>query len=191
MDWKELGAEVAKLGLPLLGQALLPVGGAAIGAALASHLGATDGKPETVLAALTGDAQSLQKAREFEATNQRDLLQLTLAALQKAYETEIDDRKSARDRDTKIVQTTGKRNYQATSMYVLAVLVIVALTWAVLFDNDNSMNEYAKGIVTLVLGRFLGYLDGIYNFEFGTTRSSQMQQQTINALAAPDPAPAR
>lgn len=29
------------------------------------------------------------------------------------------------------------------------------------------------------LGRFLGYLDNIFNFEFGTTRSSQKKDDTI------------
>jgi hypothetical protein len=45
------------------------------------------------------------------------------------------------------------------------------------------VNEYLKGIVTLVLGRFLGYLDNIYNFEFGSTRSSKAKDLTIEQLS--------
>jgi hypothetical protein len=81
----------------------------------------------------------------------------------------------ARKRDVAL----STHNYRADSMYVLAVILIAALVWAVL---SSEMDEYAKGIVTLVLGRFLGYLDNIYNFEFGTTRSSKVKDSTIENL---------
>lgn len=84
MDWKELGSEVAKFGLPLLG-AVLPIpGGAAIGAALASAIGAPSAKPEDILAKLTQSADAVEKAREFELTNQKEML-----ALQLNYELEM------------------------------------------------------------------------------------------------------
>ena len=66
-------------------------------------------------------------------------------------------------------------------MFLLAVAVIVALVYAIW--KDPSINEFMKGIVTLVLGRFLGYLDNIYSFEFGTTRGSQNKDSTIDKLA--------
>lgn len=65
-------------------------------------------------------------------------------------------------------------------MYVLAVLVICGLVFLIWKDQD--VNEYLKGIITLVLGRFLGYLDNIYNFEFGTTRVNRAKDETINQL---------
>ena len=77
MDWKALGEQIAKIGLPLLGAALPVPGGAALGAALASTLNVQSGKPEDILAALTGNADALQKAKEFEATHQEKMLQLT------------------------------------------------------------------------------------------------------------------
>jgi hypothetical protein len=48
--------------------------------------------------------------------------------------------------------------------------------------KDPNINEYVKGIFTLVLGRFLGYLDNIYSFEFGTTRGSKEKDETIKNL---------
>lgn len=80
MDLKALGDNLLKLGLPLLGMAIAGPGGAAIGAALASHLGVTNGQPENVLAALTSDANAVQKAREFELTNKETLLRISLEA---------------------------------------------------------------------------------------------------------------
>ena len=95
-------------------------------------------------------------------------------------ELEFKDRDSARGRDAEIVKA-GKRNYRADAMFLLAVAVIVALVYAIW--KDPSINEFMKGIVTLVLGRFLGYLDNIYSFEFGTTRGSQNKDSTIDKLA--------
>lgn len=87
----------------------------------------------------------------------------------------------ARDRDVEIVKAKG-RNWRADAMFALAVAVIVMLVY--LIWKDPNINEYMKGVVTLVLGRFLGYLDNIYSFEFGTTRGSQNKDSTINALAS-------
>lgn len=101
-----------------------------------------------------------------------------------ASETELDkaylaDRADARKRDTKFIEV-GKRNVRADLMFLLAVLVTCALVWVVW--KDQGINEYVKGIFTLVLGRFLGYLDNIYNFEFGSTRSSKTKDATIENL---------
>ena len=94
---------------------------------------------------------------------------------------EFRDRDSARQRDTEIVKA-GKHNYRADSMFVLAVVVTCGLVW--LIWTDPNINEYMKGITTLVLGRFLGYLDNIYSFEFGTTRVNRTKDETINQLSA-------
>lgn len=96
--------------------------------------------------------------------------------LEKAY---LADRQSARQRDTAFVQA-GTRNYRADLMFFLAVAMIGGLVW--LIWKDPTINEYMKGIVTLVLGRFLGYLDNIYNFEFGSTRASKAKDATIENL---------
>ncbi len=80
IDWKKLGASVVQLGLPLLGAALPVPGGAAIGAALAAAIGSPSAKPDDILAALTGNAQALQAAREFEATHTERMLALTTQA---------------------------------------------------------------------------------------------------------------
>lgn len=96
--------------------------------------------------------------------------------LELAYLSDVQD---ARKREVEMAKA-GAHNYRADSMYVLAVLLIAALVWAVL---TSEMDEYAKGIITLVLGRFLGYLDNIYNYEFGTTRVSRTKDSTIESLS--------
>jgi hypothetical protein len=98
------------------------------------------------------------------------------AELDKAF---LVDRQDARKRDTKFLEM-GKRNYRADFMFFLAVVMIGGLVWIVW--KDQAVNEYVKGIFTLVLGRFLGYLDNIYNFEFGSTRSNKAKDATIENL---------
>jgi hypothetical protein len=77
MDWKALGEELAKIGLPLLGAALPLPGGMAIGTALASAIGNASAKPEDILATLTANADAVQKAKEFESTHQERLMQMS------------------------------------------------------------------------------------------------------------------
>lgn len=111
------------------------------------------------------------KAYEFQT-----LVLQNNTELEKLY---LADTQNARARDIAIT-VAGGHNYRADTMYVLAVAIIAILVWQVL---KSELDEYAKGIITLVLGRFLGYLDNIYNFEFGTTRASKNKDETIKTLS--------
>jgi hypothetical protein len=125
------------------------------------------GKPaDQVIDALKADPSLVLDFRKAVMANELELDRMYLADVQ-----------SARTRDVAL----AAHNYRADSMYVLAVLLIAALVYVVL---KSEIDEYAKGIITLVLGRFLGYLDNIYNFEFGTTRSSKVKDATIEKLSS-------
>lgn len=82
-DWRSIAADVAKLGLPLLGEIFGGPAGAGVGAALASHVAAKSGEPADVLAALQSGADALAKAREFELTYQERFLAIVTAAASK------------------------------------------------------------------------------------------------------------
>lgn len=123
------------------------------------------GKPaDQVVEALKADPSLVLEFRKSVMANETQLDAMYLA-----------DVADARKRDAAL----PSHNYRADSMYILAVMLIAALVWTTL---RSEMDEYAKGIVTLVLGRFLGYLDNIYSFEFGTTRSSKAKDSTIENL---------
>lgn len=98
----------------------------------------------------------------------------------KLEELYLEDTKDARKRDS-VFTMKGMRNYRADVMFLLAVVVIAWLVWIIW--KSPELPEYTKGIFTLVLGRFTGYLDNIYNFEFGTTRGSKNKDDTINKLS--------
>ena len=138
------------------------------------------GKVLEIAQAVTGkqgpDALEAIKLDPAMAMQFRQAVIASEAELDKAF---LVDRQDARKRDTKFLEM-GKRNYRADFMFFLAVVMIGGLVWIVW--KDQAVNEYVKGIFTLVLGRFLGYLDNIYNFEFGSTRSNKAKDATIENL---------
>lgn len=69
-------------------------------------------------------------------------------------------------------------NFLAASAWVVVVgLLIITVFFSV-------KDEFAKGVITTILGRFLGYFDNIMNFEFGTTRGSKEKDDIITNLTA-------
>lgn len=131
---------------------------------------------ETVTGRKGADALNALKADPALVLQFRQSVIAQEADLDKAY---LADRADARKRDAVFI-SSGTRNYRADVMFFLAVAMIAALVWLVW--KDPTINEYMKGIFTLVLGRFLGYLDNIYNFEFGSTRASKTKDATIENL---------
>jgi hypothetical protein len=122
------------------------------------------------------------KLKQFEMEHEEELMRLRIEDSKldlESFREEVKDRSSARDRDVEFIKR-GATNNRANLMFFLAVVMVGAMVWIVW--KDQSINEYVKGIFTLVLGRFLGYLDNIYSFEFGTTRGSKEKDETIKQL---------
>lgn len=172
MSWKDALLKIA----PTVATAL---GGPLAGMAVEALGGVLGDDPEAIKRTvergqLTGEQLAALKQAEL------DLKQKEMDMGFKFADLEVRDRESARNRDVELAKA-GYRNKRGDIMFILAVLVISALVWVVW--KDPSINEYVKGIFTLVLGRFLGYLDNIYNFEFGSTRSAKTKDETINQLS--------
>lgn len=174
MDWKGILRMLAPTVATALGTPL--AGGIVV--ALGELFGVSEPTQDKIRAViengqLTGDQVSAIKQLELKlkAEEQERGFRYT--------ELEVKDRDGARSRDVDLAKA-GKRNWRADLMFLLAVAVIVGLVAAIW--SAPNLNEYLKGIVTLVLGRFLGYLDNIYNFEFGTTRGSRDKDSTIDRL---------
>lgn len=83
------------------------------------------------------------------------------------------------------IDQTTYRNWRLNILAAVAFIVVVLCLIITVFFNVSD--EFAKGIITLVLGRFLGYVDAVYNFEFGTTRGSKAKDDAITNLAAASP----
>ena len=155
MDWKALGQEVAKLGLPLLGAALPLPGGMAIGTALAAMVGSSSAKPEDILTALTTNADALQKAHEFEETHQEKMLEITTNA-------EIESRK-ADSADIASVNEVLKADSQGSSYWqknhhayeTSFTLLMVAAIYVVLPAAKVPVPA-VPGDVWIMIGAILG-----------------------------------
>ena len=128
-------------------------------------------------------AEDTLKLRQFEMDHEEELIRLRQEDNRldlEGFRAEVQDKGSARERDAWFIRV-GSHNWRADIMFVLSVMMVGILVWIVW--KDPNINEYVKGIFTLVLGRFLGYLDNIYNYEFGTTRQSRNKDDTIKSLA--------
>lgn len=173
-DWKSVVSTVA----PTLATALGgPLAGLATKAIIEAVGLPADASEEHVEAAIrNATPEQLLAIKNADNTFKLEMRRLDVNVEQLL----VSDRTSARERDTKLAQA-GFRNTRGNLMFFLAIVVIVAMVFIIW--GDETLNEYVKGIFTLVLGRFLGYLDNIYNFEFGTTRASQTKDQTISDLS--------
>lgn len=106
--------------------------------------------------------------------------QLALAAndadLAKAY---LADVQSARSRDVALV-AAGVKNTRANALAIgaasLVLVTLVIVVWA------TNMDDFAKATITLICGRALGWVEQVFSFEFGTTRTSAKKDDTINNL---------
>ena len=127
-------------------------------------------------------SEDIGRLRQAQFDHEERLIELSIEKARQELETfkeESKDRDSARVRDAEFIKQ-GTSNSRANLMFFLAVCAVIGLVWIVW--TDQGINEYVKGIFTLVLGRFLGYLDNIYSFEFGTTRGSRDKDDTIKNL---------
>lgn len=154
---------------------------------IAKYLGA--GEKATKVTEIVADiatrvsgAETPEKAIEIFQQNKEKAWAFRLEVL--AMETKLEeasllDMRDARKRDMAFI-SSGKRNWRADSIYFLSVLVILLIVWIIW--QTPGLDEFVKATLTLILGRFLGYLDQIASFEFGTTRSSQKKDDTIKTL---------
>lgn len=126
------------------------------------------GTPEAAVAAMQADPAL---AIQFKmAVMEND------SALEKAY---LVDRQDARARDVAIVQA-GRYNWRGD---VLAVLAVGGLVLCVYFiARDAGLPERAVNAIMFVAGVLASAVRDVYGFEFGSSRSSQTKDATINNL---------
>ncbi len=131
-----------------------------------SITGTSDG--DAALQVLKADPNKLLEFQQTMAQRQDDL--------EKAY---LADTADARARDVELAKV-GMYNYRANILVGAALLLVIACLIVVVYLSD--LNEYAKGTITLICGRALGWVEQIFSFEFGTTRASKTKDDTISRL---------
>lgn len=77
--------------------------------------------------------------------------------------------------------TPGYRSKAIPFLYTTAFIMVLACLWVTIFIAE--INDYAQGIITLILGRQLGYTDQVYSYFLSTTKSSATKDATIATLS--------
>lgn len=88
----------------------------------------------------------------------------------------VEDKASARARDISLA-ASPHGNVRANWLVAFAILSITGCLLAVMFLEFKD--EWAKGVIMLVLGLYVGELKNIYSFEFGTTRRSREKSDLL------------
>lgn len=182
MDLKTLGTEVAKIGLPLLGAALPIPGGMALGAALASQIGAPSDDPNDILATLTGNAQALATAKQFELTHQETMLKLTLDAQTAQFQSEVSDRQDAR---SKLASKDALWWIAGAVLLTFAIVMITVLygSWTLLSGGitikDVSVVAAISGLVGSIVGYVAANAQTVINFLFGGSMGNEKNSAAL------------
>lgn len=167
-DWKEVGAQLAKLGLPVLGLQLGGPLGATIGAEIASRIGAREPTPEVVMQAIqSADPETLIKLREIEV----EMAQVNTAHDQAILRMQIEDAQNARDNASDDQMRRILAPFMMASPLVFAGYVI----WA-------SPPEPVFSVAMLVIGYTIASAEKVGNFLFGSSLGSKKKQQELNQI---------
>ena len=175
MDLKEFGSKVASLA-PMLGGAFLGPAGAAGGALLKIVAGAfglkDDAKPDEIFQAIQQDPEALVKLKALELEHDALIARLNQERALAEMRTELENVKSAREREQKITELTGKKE---NSLYVLAWLVVIGffVSFAVVIAFDMPTSEVAKTSISILLGALIASYRDVMNYFFGSSKSSQ------------------
>jgi hypothetical protein len=128
-------------------------------------------------AATGADALDKLRADPTAVMNFQAAMAAQQADLDKAY---LADMADARGRDVELAKA-GHTNHRANAMAACAVALVLFCLLVVVWKAE--LNEFAKGGVTLILGRALGWVEQAFSFEFGSTRASKAKDDTIKALS--------
>ena len=134
------------------------------------------------LAKTVAGTHDVEGALKVIATNPEVQAQFVAEAEKRAMEWArlyIEDTQNARQRDIELAKA-GIKNRRADALVTLASILVVGCLFVVVMMSD--INEFAKGAITLILGRALGWIEQIFSFEFGTTRTSKSKDDVIGKL---------
>ena len=178
MDILAIGEAIAKLGLPLIGAALPVPGGAALGALLASKIGAGSPDPAVILSTLSQNADAFAKAQQFELEHAETMQKLANDAKATDAQTIVSiktidagDTASAREREEKTGDVWTPRIIAVFILCLFAFVQIYTLTRSVPVDS-RELATRGMGILDIAVGLVLGYY-------FGSTMHAARQNELI------------
>lgn len=128
------------------------------------------GTPEAAHAALTADPALALEFQVKAMANETDLQRMYLG-----------DTQGARNRDVELAKL-GRRNVRADLMVLLDVVGLIACLIVLCFFREKIPGE-AIGLISTIAATFGLCLRDAHQFEFGSSRSSQVKDATISNLS--------
>jgi len=96
----------------------------------------------------------------------------------KEKELDVQDRASARTRESDFVKATGRADYFQYFIGSLAVITTCVIIFILLFNEIPQKNEH---VIMLFIGEILGIVTGIYSYHFGSSMGSRLKDMRSNA----------
>jgi len=186
MDWKGLGEQLFKKGLPLLG-GLLGGPAGALGAKAAVSLVSSalglkeeDATPDKILERIEADPQALIDLKKAEMAHKERLQALLL----EEKELELKDIADARARERAIVEATGKKD---VNLYVLAYLFVsgffittIAMSWLLILGKiPEDIPQGATMLLGMLFGTLTAGVGAIMQYFFGSSKSSKEKTELL------------
>jgi len=171
MDWKSLGSQLFKKGLPLLGGLLGgpagALGGKAAVSLISSALGLKEEEatPDKVFELIQADPKALAELQKAEMAHKERLQELLL----EERKLEVQDIANARTREMAVVEATGKKDY---NLYVLAWIVIAGFFALCGVLMKVTIPEGSSEVVFILFGGLVAGFTQIISYFFGSSKSS-------------------
>jgi hypothetical protein len=155
-DLSRLG-QIVSAAAPLLGSALSlasPVAGVLV--SLIAHVfGAKSDDINDIITKITQDGNSASKLKQLEMEHSTAL-----------YQAEVDDRKSAREREEAIVKLTGHRDWL---LDFIALVVIAGYFIMCVFVVFGDITTQDQQILYMMLGQLTGGFIMVLSYYFGSS----------------------
>lgn len=173
MDWKDVAKVVSKAA-PALATVL---GGPAAGVGvslLASVFGFDSEKtdPEEVLKIIQGDPEAILKMKELELNHKIEIQQLIL----QREKLQMADLANARQREVRVVEATGKKDY---NLYILAWTVVVGFFVLCGILMKYPLPKGQNEVVFLLFGALATGFGTVLAYFFGSSKSSSEKTRML------------
>ena len=143
---------------------------------------------ETVGAYLNGQKHKSDEhnalALEFEKMRLNFELEMTRLDLQTDldfYRAEVDDRKSAREREAAFLNATGKRDWLFAAVVIIGLSLLVGVVLSLIFIVIPIENQR---LADMTFGSVLSIGTSIFAYYVGSSRGSRMKDETLRKWQA-------
>lgn len=120
---------------------------------------------------ITNKEEREQLKAQFQALQNQHAEKMAELA-QKEYEVEVEDRKSARQREAEFLKATGHMDYLQWFLAVAAMGIFGYLIWSVINDHVEEKN---RELVFHIFGIVEGVLLSIFTYYFGSSAGSRIK----------------